>query len=312
MGSHRTQTDRKSSVEQRLSVFAQIRFLIVFIGGLAVMAITAFYAPLTLQMTAMGALLSLLAGLLVVSLDLHGERLRRFDEMLADVRVPVALAADHDLFDEYEALTSGLLTIAEQRNPVFRELARFRLSSLCDEISDLTAGRIEFRSTETWRSVYQLVLEGLNVKAYYSAAWVRSIGYWDDPPGRQSMQLNFDLIQRGYRIERVIILPDSLWPFDAQLPVPEIRCWLDEQHQHDLMLSLVREHELTGEKDLLCDFGIYGDQAVGFQELDDQSRTVRYWLDFGPLAQQKAHDRWERLELYAKPYRDIVDRRPLD
>ena len=37
--------------------------------------------------------------------------------------------------------------------------------------------------------------------------------------------------------------------------------------------ELVRDHELASETDLLCDFGIYGDQAVGFQDLDEQSVT---------------------------------------
>ena len=34
--------------------------------------------------------------------------------------------------------------------------------------------------------------------------------------------------------------------------------------------------------DLLADFGIYGDRAVGTQELDEQSRTVRFTLSFDP------------------------------
>ena len=70
---------------------------------------------------------------------------------------------------------------------------------------------------------------------------------------------------------------------------------------------MVREHELADEPELLCDFGIYGDQAVGFQELDEQSRTIRYVLDFTPQSRKRAHDRWERLALYAKPYSALLD-----
>lgn len=311
MNRHHVDVTAWSPIERPFAGVGDIRFLTVFLGGLAITTLVTLYAPLTLQIATLGAVLSLVAALLVLSLGLHLELLRRSDAILAQLRVPVVLAADHDLFHEYETFTRGLLEIAQQRNPVFRELARFRISSICDEMSQLALGRTEFRSTETWRSVYQEILEGLKVKTYYSVAWVRSIEYWDDPPGRQGMHLNFDLAQRGYRIERVVILPDSLWPFDQQLPAREIRHWLDQQHRHGLVVSLVREHELAGETDLLCDFGLYGDQAVGFQELDEQSRTVRYRLDFAPLARKKAYDRWERLALYAKPYRDLVDRGPL-
>ena len=119
------------------------------------------------------------------------------------------------------------------------------------------------------------------------------------------MQLNFELVERGYRIERVVILPDHLWPYDHQLPLPEIRHWIDQQNDRGIVLSLVREHQLATEPDLLCDFGIYGDQAVAHQQLDEQSRTVRYLLDFDPQARKKAFDRLERLALYATAYRDI-------
>ena len=308
MNSHRIDATAQSPIGQRPRGIPQVRFLTVLMGGLAIVTLAALYAPVTLQIAALGALLSLQAALLVASFDLCGERLRRSDTLLAQVRVPVALAADHDLFHEYEKFTNGLLDIAGQRNSMFRELAKFRISSVCDEITELAAGKTEFRSTETWRSVYQQILEGLEVKAYYSVAWVRSVEYWSDSPGRQGMQLNFDLAERGYRIERVVILPDSLWPYDAELPVPEIRHWLDQQYQHGLVLALVREHELANETDILGDFGVYGDQAVGFQVLDEQSRTVLYRLDFSPLARKKAHDRWERLNLYAKPYQGLVDR----
>lgn len=308
METDRLEDAARSPFGQRTSGNAQTRFLTVLIGALAVVTLGALYAPLTLQIAALGALLSFLAAWLVAKVDCHDERSRWSDALLAQVRVLVVLAADHHLFQEYEKFTSGLLDIARQRNPVFRDLARFRVSSICDEIGELASGRAEFRSTETWRSAYQGVLEGLEVKTYYSVAWVRSIEYWNDPPGRQGMRLNFDLAERGYRIERVVILPDSLWPYEDDLPVSEICHWLDQQDHHGLVLALVREHELASETDLLCDFGIYGDQAVGFQDLDEQSHTVRYRIDFSSSARKKAHDRWERLKLYAKPYPGLVDR----
>ena len=47
------------------------------------------------------------------------------------------------------------------------------------------------------------------------------------------------------------------------------------------------------------------EEAVGYQQLDEQSRTVRYLLEFDPHARKQALDRFERLVLYATPYRDM-------
>jgi len=38
-------------------------------------------------------------------------------------------------------------------------------------------------------------------KRYFSVAWLRNEDYWRDSPGCRSMQLNYDLIQLGLRIE---------------------------------------------------------------------------------------------------------------
>lgn len=71
--------------------------------------------------------------------------------------------------------------------------------------------------------------------------------------------------------------------------------------------ALVREHELAGEPDLLCDFGIYGQRAVGRQELDERAQTLQFVLHFDPQSRREAHQHWERLQLYAKNYDNFLD-----
>jgi hypothetical protein len=65
----------------------------------------------------------------------------------------------------------------------------------------------------------------------------------------------------------------------------------------------VRESALEGERDLLADFGVYGDRAVGSQLVDAGGRTERFTLLFDPDAVRAAINRWERLSLYAVPVR---------
>ena len=141
-----------------------------------------------------------------------------------------------------------------------------------------------------------------------SVAWLRSEDYWRDAPGRHSMQLNYDLVQLGARIERTLILNDFFWPQAALLPAKTICQWIDEQSKRGITVRLVRESEIEDEPELLCDFGIYGQRATGRLELDE-GRTVRFTLDFSQQSLQLYEDRWRKLLLFATPYRELLDRR---
>jgi hypothetical protein len=77
------------------------------------------------------------------------------------------------------------------------------------------------------------------------------------------MQVNFQATKRGVQIERIVILGSNLWVPTEILPVPEVKAWVDEQHERGIKVFLVRESEISGEADLLCDFGIYGERATG-------------------------------------------------
>jgi hypothetical protein len=126
------------------------------------------------------------------------------------------------------------------------------------------------------------------------------------------MQVNFEAAHRGVLIERIIILRDDLWPPGAPLPQEAILPWVQEQHNHGLWLTLVREGDLAPEPDLRCDVGIYGNLAVGTQEVDDRARTCRFSLSFDPQEVRLARDRWRRLSLYALSFRELLDKQERD
>ena len=174
-------------------------------------------------------------------------------------------------------------------------------------MATLAKGQVVFDATETWRAAYQRVLETMRVKAYYSVAWVRTNDYWNDVPGRQSMRFNYELIERVFRIERVHILPDELWPFDEKMPTGGILEWLVEQQGRGIIVSLARESDLANEPDLVSDFAIYGDRAIGLQELDDRAQTVRFILSFDQPSIRHALARWERLALFARSFQNLLD-----
>jgi hypothetical protein len=279
------------------------------IGSLAA-ALVSVFAPLPAQVAVLGALVSILAGLFLSYLEQEDERERHRAELLEKVRIPVELAPEHELFDHYSAYSAALTELAKQTDPILRASALLKLASVTEQVRALAEGRLVFSSTEAWRTVYEQFLQSSDIKKYRSVAWVKTRDYWQDQPGRQSMAANFDAAHHGTLIERIIILRDDLWHRGELLPSADIRPWIEEQHSHGLWITLVRESDIASEPDLLADVGIYGDRAVGVQELDERSRTVRFILSFDPQSIRLAQDRWQRLSVYAVPFADLLDQLP--
>jgi hypothetical protein len=162
-------------------------------------------------------------------------------------------------------------------------------------------------NTETWRSAYEQLLTELNFSTYFSVAWVRTADYWRDQAGRRSIRLNYELLDRGLHIERMLILPETLWLPRSAAPSDSIRIWIEEQHYRGVTLSLVRQSDLIRDSDLIADFGIYGHRAIGEQELDEQSRTIRFRLVFGEGAVHRARARWDRIKVFSVPCLQVLD-----
>lgn len=260
--------------------------------------------PVNLQVAALAVVGGSTVSFLVILFYLRAVE-RGILSKLADLPIPFALASEPGLLPTYRRLANAMVTLASQSDPLLRELANWKLAAMVEEVEGLAHGSISFTATETWRSTYQKLLLTLKVQSYFSVAWVRSSDYWNDPPGRQSMMLNYDLVERGFHIERIHVLPDSLWAWEEQEPAPEIRPWLEEQHARRILVRIVRESDLVNEPDLLRDFAIYGDRATGVQHIDERSRTLRYDLTFDRQSITEAIRRWERLSLYATPWSNV-------
>ncbi len=297
----------------RRSVLLSFRFLGAALIGSLTMAIVCALAPLPAQLAVLGGLISILGGLFLNYLEQEEERERRRAELLERLAVPLSLAPEHELYDQYLAFCRALAGLAEQKDPILREIALLKLSSVNGQIESLAGGTVVFAGTEAWRTVYEKLLKSPDIQEYRSVAWVRTKDYWQDPPGRQSMEANFQAVHRArILVERIIILRDDLWPKRDLLPSDELLPWIEEQHNHGIWVCLVRESDLSHEGDLLADVGIYGDRALGIQELDERSRTLRFVLHFEPKEIRLAKERWERLMLYAVPLRQLLDRIPAD
>ena len=196
------------------------------------------------------------------------------------------------------------------QSPVFRQQVTLRLHDKLAEISELAAGKIVFSSTETWRTVYQQVLETIDVKRYLSVALIRSDDYWRDAPGESSMQFNYELVADGFHIHRLFIIDEFFWPRAARTPSKQLFHWILEQYQRGIEVSLIRLNDLDDEPSLVCDIGIYGEIAVGRQQTDFEGKTTRFELCFTQNALQHAEQIWKQLMVFAQSFSKIIDELP--
>jgi hypothetical protein len=292
----------------RRSAVLSFKFAGTALVGSLTMALVSALAPPQAQIAVLGSFISILAGLFLAYAEQDEEREKRRSELFEHLKLPIELAPEDELFQQYVTIAEALSGIAKQEDPVLRQFALMKLSSIGGQVQSLARGTVVFSNTETWRVVYEQILQSPGLTSYHSVAWVKTADYWQDQPGRQSMRLNFEMVRRGLRIDRIVILRDTLWPKGHALPSAEILPWIEEQNDQGIWMSLVRESELGTEPDLLCDLGVYDERAAGIQELDDRSRTLRFILHFDQPNIRHARERWDRLLLYADSYADLVDR----
>jgi len=296
--------------QSRRSVLLSFRFLGTAVLGSLIMALVAAFGPLSSQLAILGSFISILGGLFLSYLGQDEQREKQRTDVLESLSVPLFLASDPELYQQYQEICRTLTALARKADPILRGIALLKLTSVAEQIDKLAEGKVVFSLTEEWRTVYEQLLVSPDVRQYRSVAWVRTAEYWQDEPGRQSMRVNFEAAHRGVLIERIILIRDELWPREQLLPSPAILPWILEQHHHGLWISLVRESELAREVDLLVDMGIYGDRAVGVQELDERSRTLRFTLELNGQTVRLADARWQRLLLYGKSLRSLLDQSP--
>lgn len=291
------------------SVLWNFKFVGTALAGSLTLALVSTFAPPPAQIAVLGSTVSILAGLFVAYVEQEDAREKSRAELLRTLRVRLELASDQDLFQHFVSFGDALIALARGRDePVLKKSALVNLASISEQLRTLAEGRIVFSATETWRTVYEQLLQSPGLGTYRTVAWVKARDYWQDAPGRQSMRLNLSLAREGLRIERIVILRDDLWPPASRLSASAIRPWIHQQRESGIVVSLIREGDIAGESDLAADIGLYGDRAVGIQELDEEARTVSFVLEFGEASLRLAQAWWDRLCLYALPCDDLVDR----
>ena len=285
-----------------LTLLTNRQFLAATGGSAAAVVFACLLAPISVQLAVVGLIVSLILGLLLTRVVSQPVVKANF------IQQSFQIAKNEELHHHHQTLTYALARIAAHGDPFFRSLAVKRIADVTDEAAEISEGRLVYEDTETWRLAYEQLLRSPGLYQYRSAALITSSAYWQDEPGRQSMRLNYEMQGKGtVTIERTAIISDALWPANEELPLQPIRNWLKEQHHHGITLRVVRLSAILNEPELQTDFGIYGSRAVGFQELSLSSKTTRFLLSFDFERVREAEDRWDRLAVYATPFRDLLE-----
>ncbi len=261
--------------------------------------------PMQAILTAIGLLVCALLGFVIAS---PGQpQLRAV--LPTELETPLVLASDELVYDRYNRIAKLLIKVSRQQDPIYRSIAIDQLDNLVKSLTSIASGTLTFEGTETWRIVYELLLRSPGLYLYRSVAWIKNANYWQDEPGRKSLQVNYELFeQERINIERIAIINDGLWPLTEPRPVEPVLSWLHEQHARGIWIKIVRESALRSEPDLVADIGIYGSRALGIQELDEECRTERFLLTFDFARVADAEGRWNRLAVYAESYGVHLDR----
>lgn len=280
-----------------------------FIGA-ALIGLVGIFGELTEQISTVGVLVSCVMGLQLGQLEFAKKKHDQLAKILELTGLQAALLEQPDLLLMHVRIARSLSSLAKSDNATLRNHAIASLSDLHANISEMSEGKLVFEKTETWRTVYERLLRKPEVTFYRSISWFRNEAYWQDIPGKQSLQLNCELADAGLLIHRTVIVPQSLWGKKQNLPNSPLIEWIEEQHVHGIWIKLVRETDIQTEPDLLVDLGIYGDLAVGAQVVNEKGKTSRFEIDFRPTERQSAEAIWERLNLFATSYAELLDRKP--
>lgn len=236
-------------------------------------------------------LLSLLGVYLSVGISLlfiHIEKLSTLEE-----HIEIAVNINHNprMRKFYNSTLSHLKNAEQFKNAIYCDLFSQTLDNFNMQLSRMAMGVCEFRA-EAWRRPWQQLLSQEDVTFYFSASLVKSRNYWQDKPGKSSMEFNKTVASR-LKTKRIFIIWDEVWE-DASM----IR-WIQDQQDNGIEVAVVRQSDIPPDEDLFHDFGIYGDSAVGYQFLDNDCSTIKFELHFDPEMYQKTLGRFHNLELYA-------------
>ena len=186
---------------------ASPRIVLILAVGFVAAGLVAGLTPTPIHFAILACLLLVLLGLLMTL----AESIWTLTDQADLLPLLLAIAKDPELLELFRRFGASLRDISANFDPICRDLAVARATQMERELLQVSQGRFIFTGTETWRMPYERLLRSPGLYLYRSIAFLKTANYWQDEPGRQSMQVNCELADNGkLDIERIAIVPDHL------------------------------------------------------------------------------------------------------
>ena len=289
--------------EPRRSVLLSVRFLVPAVFGSVLMILVAAFGTTAVQLALIGCFVSIIGGLALTT-----RRVRH--RVVVDERsaVPPRLTSHAELARLYRVVSEALIAVADQPEGNRKDAAAQQLVALGVQFRAVASGTGARGGSESWYVAHDAVLGSPDLREYRAVVRVQTAECVRDPAVQESLRATFAAVRRGVFVERILVLPELLWPVGSLLPSDAIMPWIEEQHNHRLRTVLVREGDLATDQDPLTDTCVFADWAVGTRVLDDHSQTVHVALDFTPATIRAALDRLDRLSNLGISFRELLVR----
>ena len=248
------------------------------------------------------------AGLFVLGGVVHYSRRARPSDATEKHSGLSELAGHRELERLYRVLCEALAAVAGEAEGTRKEAMTQKLIALGVQFRAIASGAGALSGAESWYVAHDAILAVPNLKEYRAVVRIPTAECVRDPANQESLRASFAAVRRGVFIERILVLPDALWPMGRLLPINEVLPWIEDQHNCGLRTILLRERDLAPEPNLPIDTCTFDDWAVGTRDLDDRSRTGRVALDFTPAAVRAALDRLDRLSNLGISFRELLVR----
>lgn len=217
------------------------------------------------------------------------------------------VSQDNDWRTIMEKLRDSLEYTGTKKDPFFTDMYQALIRDFSNRLGNAASGCIKFPPGERWRKYWKKIISQRDLGEYRSTSWVKSPEYWRDPAGREGFEFNKTI---EAKTTRVFIIRDKYWDH------PDVWEMIRDQYDaKNIEIRVVRETILEeNDPDLLLDFGIYGERAVGYQELDDNCRTKSFTFHFDEKKISDTEDIFEGLLVYATESvtKDFLSRKEFD
>ena len=263
----------------------------VIISALVAFTLTVLIAVVCSLTQNTAVLIGFLGAYVSIAISLLFDSLNKIRQLRETNQVFGKVINDQQALDFCTRSVNQLAKSAGYTDQVYKGLLKNRLNNINNEMDKLSSGVFEFKA-ESWRKPWRELLSRKEVKLYRSVSLVKSERYWQDKPGKESIEFNKSIAGRVC-IERIFIIWDNLWESD------KIKEWILDQKQGGIKVFVVKKSELPAQEELLHDFGIYGDIAVGYQILDEECNTLKFKLSFNKDYYLKTEERFNQLKVYS-------------